>query len=107
MVDVTDKKETARMAKATGRLHLSKEALLEIQNGTNKKGDVLATARIAGIMAVKKTAELINRELVKVKGIACHLSLGEFCVYCRHKTNYPEIFEKCSASCRRKKAMTR
>lgn len=59
MVDVTDKKETARMAKATGRLHLSKEALLEIQNGTNKKGDVLAAARIAGIMAVKKTAELI------------------------------------------------
>ena len=60
-----------------------------------------------GNLLLKKTAELINRELVKVKGIACHLSLGEFCVYCRHKTNYPEIFEKCSASCRRKKAMTR
>ena len=59
MVDVTDKKETARMARATGTIHLSKEALLEIQNGTNKKGDVLAAARIAGIMAVKKTAELI------------------------------------------------
>ena len=47
-----------------------------------------------GNLLLKKTAELINRELVKVKGIACHLSLGEFCVYCRHKTNYPEIFEK-------------
>ena len=47
-----------------------------------------------GNLLLKKTAELITRELVKVKGIACHLSLGEFCVYCRHKTNYPEIFEK-------------
>ena len=59
MIDVTDKPVTAREAIATGRITMSAEAATAIRAGSVKKGDVLATARIAGIMAAKKTAELI------------------------------------------------
>ena len=59
MVDVAGKADTRRVAVATGRIAMSAEAAAAIQAGTVKKGDVLATARIAGIMAAKKTAELI------------------------------------------------
>lgn len=59
MVDVAGKPVTAREAVATGRVDMSPEAAAAIRTGSVKKGDVLATARIAGIMAAKKTAELI------------------------------------------------
>lgn len=59
MVDVSAKAETVREAVAEGRINMSAEALTDIRKGSAKKGDVLATARIAGIMAAKKTAELI------------------------------------------------
>ncbi len=59
MVDVGAKPPTARIAIATGRIIMSAAALGAIRNGDVPKGDVLATARIAGIMAAKKTAELI------------------------------------------------
>jgi cyclic pyranopterin phosphate synthase len=59
MVDVGGKAVTAREAIATGRITMSTEAATAIRDGLVKKGDVLATARIAGIMAAKKTAELI------------------------------------------------
>jgi cyclic pyranopterin monophosphate synthase len=59
MVDVSAKPVTAREAIATGRIAMSAEAAAAIRDGTVPKGDVLATARIAGIMAAKKTAELI------------------------------------------------
>ena len=59
MVDVAGKPVTAREAVATGRIDMSPEAAAAIRTGSVKKGDVLATARIAGIMAAKKTAELI------------------------------------------------
>lgn len=59
MVDVGGKAVTAREAIATGRITMSAEAAAAIREGAVKKGDVLATARIAGIMAAKKTAELI------------------------------------------------
>ena len=59
MVDVAGKPVTAREAVATGRITMSAEAAAAIRAGSVKKGDVLATARIAGIMAAKKTAELI------------------------------------------------
>lgn len=59
MVDVSGKAETARQAIATGRIDMSAEAAQAIARGSAKKGDVLAVARIAGIMAAKKTAELI------------------------------------------------
>jgi cyclic pyranopterin phosphate synthase len=59
MVDVGGKAETRRVAVASGRIRMNREALAAIQDGTAPKGDVLAAARIAGIMAAKKTAELI------------------------------------------------
>ncbi|MBR4223736.1 MAG: cyclic pyranopterin monophosphate synthase MoaC [Oscillospiraceae bacterium] len=59
MVDVTDKSVTERTARASGRIYMSREALAEIADGTVPKGDVFAAARIAGIMAAKKTPELI------------------------------------------------
>lgn len=59
MVDVGAKQPTARIAIATGRIAMSEAALSAIRGGEVPKGDVLATARIAGIMAAKRTAELI------------------------------------------------
>ncbi|OJW71302.1 MAG: molybdenum cofactor biosynthesis protein C [Sphingomonadales bacterium 63-6] len=59
MVDVGAKAETARKAVATGRIRMSPEALAAIRDGDVPKGDVFAAARIAGIMAAKKTGELI------------------------------------------------
>jgi len=59
MVDVGGKAETARSAIATGRIRMTAEALTAVREGSGPKGDVLAAARIAGIMAAKKTGELI------------------------------------------------
>ncbi|HXG41335.1 MAG TPA: cyclic pyranopterin monophosphate synthase MoaC [Dehalococcoidia bacterium] len=59
MVDVTAKAETMREAVARGRIHLRPETLRLIAAGQVAKGDVLATARLAGIMAAKRTHELI------------------------------------------------
>ncbi len=59
MVDVTEKSITARTATARARITLRPETLAVILAGTAKKGDVLGTARLAGIMAAKRTADLI------------------------------------------------
>ena len=59
MVDVGGKSKSRRVAVAEGRITMSAEALAAIRDGAVPKGDVLAAARIAGIMAAKKTAELI------------------------------------------------
>jgi len=59
MVDVGGKPETARTARAEGAIKMSADALVAIERNAVAKGDVMATARIAGIMAAKKTAELI------------------------------------------------
>ncbi|HIU16067.1 MAG TPA: cyclic pyranopterin monophosphate synthase MoaC [Candidatus Ventricola intestinavium] len=59
MVDVTAKTDTARTAVAKGRIRVSPPVLRAILEGTAKKGDVLGVARVAGIMAVKRTSELI------------------------------------------------
>lgn len=59
MVDIGVKAETHRVAIASGRIAMSAEALEAIRAGDAPKGDVLGTARIAGIMAAKKTGELI------------------------------------------------
>ena len=59
MVDVGAKAVTARVAVAEGRIAMSAEALAAVRDGSGPKGDVLATARIAGIMAAKRTGELI------------------------------------------------
>ena len=59
MVDVSDKPETARTATARARITMQPATLQVIMGGTAKKGDVLGTARLAGIMAAKRTADLI------------------------------------------------
>ena len=59
MVDVSDKAETDRVAVAGARVVMQPETLARIQAGDVAKGDVLAMARLAGIMAAKRTAELI------------------------------------------------
>ena len=59
MVDINNKKESKRKATATGTIILSKKAINEIKKEKISKGNVLNTARIAGIMAAKKTSDLI------------------------------------------------
>jgi cyclic pyranopterin monophosphate synthase len=59
MVDVSDKAVTAREAVARGRIDMSREALRAVREATLKKGDALQAARLAGIMAAKRTSELI------------------------------------------------
>jgi cyclic pyranopterin phosphate synthase len=59
MVDVGDKDVTRRTAKAGGFITMSAEALAAVEQGTVSKGDVLGVARVAAIMAMKRTAELI------------------------------------------------
>jgi len=59
MVDVSGKAVTVREAVARGRISMSAEAAAAIRDGLVKKGDVLAVARVAGIMGAKKTSELI------------------------------------------------
>jgi cyclic pyranopterin phosphate synthase len=59
MVDISAKAATRREAVAEGFIHIAQDALQAIANQAVKKGDVLATARIAGIMAAKRTADLI------------------------------------------------
>lgn len=59
MVDVTEKKETVREATATGKIKVSRDVYDAIEAGTVGKGDVLSVATTAGIMGVKRTADLI------------------------------------------------
>ncbi|WP_375393028.1 cyclic pyranopterin monophosphate synthase MoaC [uncultured Sphingomonas sp.] len=78
MVDVAAKPVTAREATATGRITLSTEALAAVRDGAAKKGDVLAVARIAGIMAAKRTSELIPLcHPLPLTRVSLDLTLGE------------------------------
>ena len=59
MVDISEKESTHRVAEAEGRILMQAETLEQIRERTHRKGDVLGIARTAGIMATKRTAELI------------------------------------------------
>lgn len=59
MVDISEKSATVRIATAQGQITMSRDALDCVKKGDAKKGDVLGTARLAGIMAAKKTSDLI------------------------------------------------
>jgi cyclic pyranopterin monophosphate synthase len=59
MVDISAKAASVREAVAEGRITMSADALAVVKKGTAKKGDVIAAARIAGIMAAKRTSDLI------------------------------------------------
>lgn len=86
MVDVGDKPPTRRVAIAEGEIRMQPETLALILEGGHKKGDVLGVARLAGIMAAKKTAELVP--LCHPLAL-CHVALdlealtGENAVRCR------------------------
>jgi len=76
MVDVSAKADTARVATATGRIDINAEARAAIADGSVAKGDVFAAARIAGIMAAKKTSELIPLcHPLPITGITLDLAL--------------------------------
>jgi cyclic pyranopterin phosphate synthase len=59
MVDVSEKEVTARRAVAEGEVRMSPEALRLVRGGGGEKGDVLTTARLAGVAAAKRTADLV------------------------------------------------
>jgi cyclic pyranopterin phosphate synthase len=74
MVDVSDKKKTTRVAIASGKISMSKEAYEAIITNNTKKGPVLQTAVIAAIMGVKKTSELIPMcHPLLLSGINCDI----------------------------------
>ena len=78
MVDVSGKSETTREATATGRISMSSGAATAIGKGNVKQGDVLGTARVAGIMAAKKTSELIPLcHPLALSGVTLDLTLEE------------------------------
>jgi cyclic pyranopterin phosphate synthase len=78
MVDISAKPATRREAVAEGFIHVGAEALQTIRDQAVKKGDVLATARIAGIMAAKRTADLIPLcHPLPIDAVAVDLALEE------------------------------
>ena len=83
MVDVGRKPDTQRVAVAAGKVRMKPETLTLIRAGNLKKGDVLAAARLAGIMAAKRTADLIP---------LCHpLPLTHIEVKCELKDSLPGV----------------
>ena len=78
MVDVSDKPESHREATARGRVQMSAETLARITEGRVSKGDVLATARLAGIMAAKRTHDLIPLcHPLPISGVEVHLAASD------------------------------
>ena len=88
MVDVGDKSTSHRVAIAEGHITMQAETLALIMEGGHKKGDVLGIARVAGIMAAKKTADLIPLchplSLTHVE-IDLHPETDKYRVYCRSR----------------------
>ena len=86
MVDVSSKDATHRVAVAEGAIRMQDKTLALIMEGGHKKGDVLGIARVAGIMAAKKTAQLIplcHPLAISHIDIALDPRPGESAVYCR------------------------
>lgn len=78
MVDVSEKEVTQREAVAHGRVKMKPETLKLIQEGAIKKGDVLAVAQVAGIMAAKKTPEFIPMcHPLQITGVEINFSISE------------------------------
>jgi cyclic pyranopterin phosphate synthase len=91
MVDVSEKDATSRVAVAEGRVRMGRATLQAILAGDAKKGDVIGTARIAGIMAAKKTSELIP---------LCHpLHLSKIEVYIAPDESLPGLKVRAEARC--------
>ncbi|MEM7571128.1 MAG: cyclic pyranopterin monophosphate synthase MoaC, partial [Pseudomonadota bacterium] len=78
MVDISQKAVTDRQASASGVLHVKPATILALKSGETPKGDVLATARIAAIQAVKNTSQLIPMcHPLPVSGATCDLDVSE------------------------------
>jgi cyclic pyranopterin monophosphate synthase len=91
MVDVADKEATRRIAIAEGRVRMASSTLAAILAGDAKKGDVIGAARIAGIMAAKKTADLIP---------LCHpLSLSKVLIDIAPDAGLPGLTVRAEARC--------
>ncbi len=109
MVDISDKKTSKRVAIASGSVNVSKKALELIKNNNIEKGDIFSTARIAGIMASKKTHELIplchniNIDFIKVD-ISVDSKMSSINVICESQTTQKtgvemEALVACSVAC--------
>ncbi len=84
MVDISGKGETQRLAEAIGRIELRGETIQAIREGRVEKGDPLATAEIAGIMAAKRTSELIPLcHPIPLSSVTVDLKVAEGCVEAR------------------------
>lgn len=91
MVDVSGKQPTKRLAVAVGRVRMSAECFAAVRDGTAKKGDVLGVAQVAGIMATKRTPELIP---------LCHvLNLTKSNVVFRLLPESCEVEAECTVAC--------
>lgn len=78
MVDVTGREISVRIAHTSARVNLSSQVVSLLRDGTTPKGDVLSTARIAGIMAAKKTSELIPLcHPIAINSISIDLSITD------------------------------
>ncbi|NMV54417.1 cyclic pyranopterin monophosphate synthase MoaC [Lactobacillus reuteri] len=117
MVDVSSKKVTKRVAKATGQIKMQPTTLQRILNGRIKKGDVFAVAQVAGIMAAKHTFELIpmchiipltgvnisfrdnGKDLITVTSLvkATHVTGVEIEALCAVQTTLLTIYDMCKA----------
>jgi cyclic pyranopterin monophosphate synthase len=87
MVDVGDKANTKRIATASGKISMQASTLALIAQGNAKKGDVLGIARIAAIMASKKTSELIPLcHPISLTKVSVDFEIGENCVICTTTT---------------------
>ena len=109
MVDISDKKASKRVAIASGSVNVSKKTLELIKNDNVEKGDIFSTARIAGIMASKKTHELIplchniNIDFIKVD-ISVDSKMSSINVICESQTMQKtgvemEALVACSVAC--------
>ncbi len=109
MVDVSDKKASKRVAIASGSVNVSKKTLELIKNDNVEKGDIFSTARIAGIIASKKTHELIplchniNIDFIKVD-ISVDSKMSSINVICESQTTQKtgvemEALVACSVAC--------
>lgn len=91
MVDVSKKDETVREATACGTIRMSRECMEKVVHGDVTKGDVLGTARLAGIMGAKKTSELIPLcHMIGLTGVFIEFETkeeaGEIKAFCTAKT---------------------
>ena len=109
MVDISDKKASKRVAIASGSVNVSKKTVELIKNDNIEKGDIFSTARMAGIMASKKTHELIplchniNIDFIKVD-ISVDNKMTSINVVCESQTTQKtgvemEALVACSVAC--------